>query len=108
MTGKHVLVQSSPMRASTAAATASTSAPCHREKMRCPAGSTPCSLHGMIWSKATPSGSSPARRAFIMSMTGSGTVDVTWSTTDMTLTSMLPGGDGTGGRSNRSFATSLA
>ena len=49
-----------------------------------------------------------ARGAFIMGMTGSGTVDVTWSTTDMTLTSMLPGGDGTGGRSNRSFATSLA
>ena len=76
ITGKHVLVQSSPMSASTAAAMASTSGPCQREKMRCPLGST-FSPQGMIWRSAMPSGSSPARRALVMSITGNGTVEVT-------------------------------
>ena len=40
MTGYRVDVQWSPMTVSTAAATASTSGPCHRLKMRWPAGAT--------------------------------------------------------------------
>ena len=63
-------------------------APCHKLKIRCPAGAT-VSVHGMTCITATPSGRWPARIAFVRSITGNGTVLVTLSTTDITCTNIV-------------------
>ena len=73
---------------STAAAISSRVVPCHKLKMRCPTGGT-VSVQGMTCITATPSGRWPALIAFVRSITGNGTVDVTLSTTDITWTNIV-------------------
>jgi len=81
-------VQWSPTMPSTAAAISSRVVPCHKLKMRCPTGGT-VSVQGMTCITATPSGRWPALIAFVRSITGNGTVDVTLSTTDITWTNIV-------------------